>query len=146
MAQLEKYPLDFAALEKGSWLEGNALVRAVGTTPEHTIKWRLGLLSLQQKIEAQTNILCCENHDRIRLMTDVESREHTQRGWLRHYRGLKHQVFRRSRVDLSMIPSTEQQEMESETRVMVGVTLATRAELKRQKRLELLSGRKKKKK
>jgi len=139
---VEFHPLDFEALEKGTWLEGEALVLAAGADPSDHKRWRLALLKLRQAIEEKTEILCCEDHDRIRLMTDSEAREHTWRRWRQNFKGLGRQVFRRSRVDLSQIPHEEHRRVESETRVMSGVTAAARARLRKEKRMELLnSGR-----
>lgn len=137
---VEKYPLDFDILEKGNWLEGSELEHAIGSTPADPTHWRLGLLKLKQQIEDQTPILCREDHDRIRLMTDPEAREHTRRRWFHNLGGMVKQVTRRARIDVTLIPSDEKQMMESETRMMAAVTLAARSELRKQKRIELLVG------
>ncbi len=139
--EAEKYPLDFEALSKGTWLEGPELEKAVGCSPDDMGRWRLGMLKLRQKIEEQTEILCCEDRNRLRLMTDPEAREHTLRRWLHSIRGQVRQVRRRSRIDVSRIPEFDHQAMESETRMMVGVTQATLAEKrKRVRATRLMNG------
>ena len=65
------HPVDFDALERGTWIEPDVVETAYQVT-RGTDGYRLSALRLSQDIEIRTGIVCRQENDRLRLMTDAE--------------------------------------------------------------------------
>lgn len=134
-----KHPLDFDLLEKGSWIETPELESATLTKCGEGA-WGLKLVGLCQRIEQETGILCRVDHDRIRLMDDLEASEHAYRRKLHHYRGVGRQSRRLLKVDTSGFDDEQKAIHAFRVRAALAVTSASRAALRKEKRRKLLGG------
>lgn len=68
---MDTHPIDFSALQRGIWLEAEAIEKAMNVR-RGTDGFRLATLKLAGMIESQTDIVCRSEGDRLRLMTDAE--------------------------------------------------------------------------
>lgn len=135
----EKYPLDFDALEKGTWLEGSVLERAVGCTPRDHGRWNLGLMKLCKMIERAAGIVSYVDHDRIRLCTDAEACNYTTRMNERAQSMMFRSVARRTLIDRENLTEEQRSLADRRDRYLGSVAQATRQEARKQRKmLELL--------
>ena len=132
----ERYPLDFDALRKDSWLDTHELIHALNVTPADGSKWNFALVGLAEQITRESGILCRIDHDRIRLMSDAEADDYTFRRLEHHTRGLGTTARRRTLIDRHMLDGAQRQIAESRDRVVFSVALAARTELRKQRKLE----------
>lgn len=71
-SQLQKYPVDFTSLEKGTWIESGAICDMLGIAPDEA-DWSLKVLKLVGMIRDQCGILSRQEGHRLRLMNDIEA-------------------------------------------------------------------------
>jgi len=137
MDRLSKYPLDFAALKKDSWIEPQELMTILGCQPGSQ-KWDLGVLKLRGLIEDNSGILVRMSGFRMRLMTDHEADEWTHRGMYRHIHGLVRSAKRRTLIDRSDFSLEEKREAESRDRISASVARSAVSEVRKMRQLEKL--------
>ena len=133
---VEKYPIDFDTLTKGSWLETDVLVKCLGVNPADGDPWRFALRKFRDQIESTTGIVCFESHDRLRLATDEEADEYVYRQFGLHHSGITRQARRRLLIDRNAMDDDRRRLTESRDRIVFGVAAAARKELRRQRKLE----------
>lgn len=131
----KRFPLDFASLEKGSWIEGKDLDEAITVKRNHP-HWALKLSQLVERVHDEREDLCARvDHDRIRIMTDEEASEYGERRLVHHVRGIKRVRLRLARVDVNQL--TSEQKRVHETRMLAAgnIATATRMALKKEARI-----------
>lgn len=135
----KKHPLDFGALCKGTWLETAELIDAT-RTPSGPLRvgsnaWNFALLGLCSQIENESEILCRIDHDRIRLMTDVEADEYTTRRAMDGARTIRNQYRKRALIRTDAMLPDERRLSEARDRVVYALAESTRRQAVKGKRL-----------
>lgn len=132
---IEKHPIDFEKLAKGTWLDDAELERALNV-PRDSTRWRFRLRALLSLIFDQTGIRACEVNGRVRLMTDEEHAAYTRRHFFQHFRGQLRELRARRKIDREQLAGGEAARFESDERAMASMVLAQRSALRKQKALE----------
>lgn len=130
----EKFPLDFAALEKGTWIEGERLDLAVTVKRAHPM-WGLELSKLCERIYHETEIRARVDHNRIRLMTDAEAGEYGERRFKYHLNGLGREKRKLATVDMNKLDDGQRALHEHRLRAVGNVTLAARKAMRKESRI-----------
>lgn len=133
---LEKYPIDFDAIEKPSWIEGDQLERAVGFKPADGARWQFGLMKLSKLIERHTGFGCRIDKDRIRVCDDAEWDEYTTAQNERGQNLIVSSFARRALIDRSRLTEDQRAIAERRDRYLGGLTQAVRSEARRLRRIE----------
>ena len=136
--RLERYPVDFEALKKDSWIETVVLTAAFGLSPADGARWNFALVGLVQQIARESEIVARIDHDRIRLMTDTEADEYTYRRVEQHVYGIHRAVCRRALIDRAAMGPEMRLLAERRDRAALGIDLAARGEMRRQRKIEAL--------
>jgi hypothetical protein len=117
-----EHPFDFSNFKKGSWIETNELEFRFGHRAE-TREFNLLKLQLRGEIESQLGIICKEERNRIRLMTDVEADNYRLTQTQHAVSSLRRQHQRASLIDRSSMTAEESRKADSRDRI-IGVTYA----------------------
>lgn len=129
MSKVQKYPLDFDALQKGDVIPADQLERVVGErkgTPAYEFK----VLGLRDEIEEACGIVCrCIGGD-LTLLTDEQLDAYTVGRTTHHVAALSKQARRRSLIDRSAMDSTEKAAAEARDRRVAYVAMAARKALR----------------
>ena len=101
--QAERYPVDVAALIKGDYITPEEIARiertTPGTNPHNLVVMQLCQYIEQRSIELERPLLARCHRDGIRVLTDVEAVEHTQRGFDSGIKKMKTSIKRMTVID-----------------------------------------------
>lgn len=133
---VQRYPLDFEALEKDSWIETEKIREIYGVKPEDKT-WGLAVVDLVSKILAHRQDLGAFSiQNRIRIPTDFEWSQYCDRRMRHHVRGTARVAAYHARTDTSELTPEQRQFAESGARISQAVAMAARQALRRQAMIE----------
>lgn len=134
----DRWPLDFAALEKGTWLGTAQLERATRKPCTHP-DFLLACMSLVKVIEKEALILGRTDGRgaglRVRLMTDAEAVTWNAKQARHHLGGLTRAAHRTVLIDRSQLSDEERAEHDHEARKIQGMAIAAAEEKRRYDRM-----------
>jgi hypothetical protein len=123
------YPLDFDALEKGSWIEA----RQIESWPDRDGRpqfigreeraYSFRMLRVKDEIEKRTGIRCRADGERLRLMTDAEHLEYQGRESDRYVRGYRRNTRWLQEIDSRNLNDIEKKKHEYQLRHQTGVAV-----------------------
>lgn len=133
---VERWPIDFDSLSKGTWIEGEVLEGAItglAKDPDNFAHRQFAIMRLVQMIKDQTDFVAYEDHGRIRVATDAEAAAYTERMFRRHMGGMIGQLSQRAKVDPSGFNAEERRRFDHETLRQAAIVAAARTANKRQR-------------
>lgn len=140
MAETEKYPLDFDALEKGQYIDAETLTHIFNVRPG-TQLFSLKTMQLKMRIECERADLIARGEGQgIRILTDEEAGPYLHGRMEAHVRGLAKTSQKRSRIDPNALTPEQRAMHESENRIGASVAVAARQAMRKQLRIEALQG------
>ena len=135
MNSLPTYPIDFAALTKGSWITTEELEHSLGCKRTER-RWQLAVLGLKEIVERKrTDLYLRIDHDRLRIMDDLEADRYSARRREQSEDAVLRVAGMRARIDRTDFDETQRAIAESEDRMALGMAMAVRSEQKRRRRL-----------
>ena len=93
--------------------------------------YQLCLFQLRSEIERHTTLLCCQQGETLRIMTDAEAEQHSFKEGKRGVRKIARQVERRARIDYSVLTDGQRRTAETRDSVLTWIAIFGRRELKR---------------
>ncbi len=113
---MERFPLDFDALEKGQTIHTQE-IEAIYGIPKDDRQFRFKLMALRTQIEHErSDLLVRETRDALRIMTDREADEYLEGQTDKSVSRLKRTAARTLRVDRSDFTDAERRLSESRSR------------------------------
>ena len=134
--RIERYPLDFDSLTKGSTIPEDTLNYIVGMKrEENPDRWDMKVLQLKSVIEMHRQDLVVRRiQNSLRVLTDVEAEEYLQRRFDGHERNMMKAHARRQLIDRSQFTETERRAAEhrdvvNASKVVAMIQAAKRAKM-----------------
>lgn len=106
------FPFDWETLEKGTYIEAEALERAI-RRPRTDKDFKLKALAVVAEIKERTGILCRIEGDRLRLMTDSEAYQWNYQRARSHVTGLIRSAKNTALIDTSQLSDGDKRAAES---------------------------------
>lgn len=131
------HPIDPATLKKGTWLGTEDLEWITGLKRDDR-RFKLAVLSFRDWVQKETGILCREERDCLRLMTDSEAVYWIDRNFNRHASGIARCFARTGLVDTSGLTDGEKKHLEINQNKYVGTCQAINGERRRELRARKL--------
>ncbi len=122
------HPLDFKALQKGTYIETEALERATRCSAEDQIRFKLRVLELRTMIEQQTSILSRMEGIRLRLMDDDEALFWNLQQAQRAFASVDRAAYRTTLIDTSKLTDDQQQIADVAARAICSTAMAMNQE------------------
>lgn len=136
MANPERYPLDFDALQKGQYIDCETLTHIFGVQPGTSL-FSLETMKLKQRIECERADLIARGEGQgLRILTDEEAGPYLHSRMASHVRGLAKTSQKRSRIDPNELDEDQRRVHESENRIAASVAIAARQAMRKQLRIE----------
>ena len=138
------YPIDFATLEKGGWVEARQIENYSGKDGEPVFvsrddrRYSFRLLQVKARIEKETGIRCRADGDRLRLMTDSEALCYAREERGRHVRGIATQARWLQELDTRALNDTERKIADHEQRHTANIAVIARSEERKATRITRL--------
>lgn len=129
-AETRPWPLDFPALQKGSWIGTEELERATRKKRDDH-NFRLHVLRISKLITDHTGILVRCEGDRLRLMTDSEAYQWNVTQALRSEERLTTCAKRTLMVDRTQLTEADQAAHDSSSRAIQAIAASARKERRR---------------
>lgn len=116
-----RIPIDFDALEKGSYIEPSTLERLFGISRTEK-QYSLKMMSLIEEAESRLSdrgieAVIVQHKEGLRVLTDSEAAEHTNHAFAAYGRRMKRMLGKQQAVDVSRL--TEEQKADHERAMIV---------------------------
>jgi len=136
-AQVCAHPIDFDALEKNSFVEGNELRDALGPDAGKpgTKDWDLALMRLVKAIKlARQDLYPCIRKSRVRIMSDAEASAYRFSEWARSHRRQRRLEHDGTRIDTAQLTPEQQRIHDARSQVIAIVNAKLRKSLHKVRR------------
>lgn len=136
-----KYPLDFDALVKGTWIETDELEKAVGMR-SGTETFSLRVVRLAASIRERCGIVCRQEGHRLRLMSDEEVAPYAMKRATEGVRTIRRAAGYVQDIDMSRLSDSQRRHAEAVSMATAAIATASHRELRAQTRRVLAPARK----